>query len=157
MTESFLNQRLVFERLERTYRDLIAANDQIAGRGTVIVGGGTALTTFVGGDVFLAEQQSQLTWYCLIGLAIATLAVFLFATLIWSPSRSAIPGTLDVSKLWEGIIDQDVGTAYANLINDLIGANEQEIAINDRRACVFRWLVIAVWVQVSFAIVVAWL
>jgi len=150
-----LQQRLVYERLQKSRESIIAANKSLGERAALIAGGGTALATFFGAGEMWSSGSSPLV--LLVSSSIASLFVFAAASYVWVPMDAVIPGSLSEDDLWESIIDESEDVAVANMIRDEIASVERERAGNAIRAKAFRVMLIGVWVQVTFVFFAVWL
>lgn len=136
---------LVYERLKENYKEVIDENRQLGDRALAVLGAGMALSAFLGQDS-IAKLEGG--WPVSFSVAVVASVLSILAAIIaWVPWCSAIPRSLDVDKLWDGIIDQDESVAAANMIQDQIGALESVMKTNWIKGIAFGSLILLVGVQ----------
>ena len=155
MENDLTTQKWVYERLQRNRECILTANKSLGDRATVIAGAGTALATFFGSGKLW--NAAALPFSLLVSAVLVSIVVFVAASLVWSPRKSSLPGSLDIQDLWEGQVDQPEDVAIANLIADEIQAIKDEQLANDSRCTAFYVLLISVWAQVTLVCIAVWL
>lgn len=148
-------QEMVYDRLKGNYVVLLESNKMMGDRTSVVVGGGTALAAFFGAKEILASQQVSL--WLIVGSAVASLVAFVAASFVWAPGSTELPGANCIDEIWEEIVNVDEDVAFANMVNDLIGAIESERRNNSWKAIEFRVMLIAIWIQIFLVLAAVWL
>lgn len=135
---------LVYERLKSNYSETIEANKVLGDRALVVVGVGAAVAAFSGVDSQM--PNGQLSASLLVGVIALGVSV-IAALIVWFPFNSSLPGSVEIERLWDSIIDEEDAVAFANIIQDQVGALSNALFANWCKGIAFGCVVLAIGVE----------
>lgn len=133
MANQTWQQQFVFKRLQENLDSVTRFNEKLDSRATLITGASSVIVGIVVAARFLPQQVTdarRIETFLLGIVCLFSVGMFWFAARAWSFNSKSLPGSDDVSELYDQYIALSMNDAFNHALIDSAWALKRSVAVN---------------------------